>query len=116
VLSPTAIIYDPHLSVNDYIRRAGGASRTADTKQIFIIKASGAAVSRQTFKWFGAGWTGSEETFHLGGLKSLRLDPGDSIIVPEDLERINWLREVKDIATIFGQIALVAGVVVAAAK
>jgi polysaccharide biosynthesis/export protein len=116
VVNPTAIIYDPHLSVKDYIRRSGGASKTADTKQTYIIKASGAAVSSQSLKWYGTGWTGSEETFHLGGLKSLRLDPGDSIVVPEDVERINWLREMKDIATIIGQIALTAGVVVAATR
>lgn len=116
VINPTAMVYDPHLSVRDYIRRAGGTSKTADSKQLFIIKAGGAAVSSQSFKWYGAGWTGSEETFHLGGIRSLRLDPGDSIVVPEDLERINWLREVKDIATILGQIALVAGVVVAATR
>ncbi|MBM4286981.1 MAG: polysaccharide export protein [Deltaproteobacteria bacterium] len=116
VLNPTAIVYDPHLSVNDYIRRAGGLGKNADAKQIFVIKASGAAVSRQSFRWFGGGWTGSEETFHVGSIKSLRLDPGDTIIVPEDFERIAWLREIKDIATILGQVALVAAVVVAASK
>lgn len=116
VVSPTAVIYDPHLSLNDYIRRAGGASKTADVKQTFVIKANGSAVSRQSFRWFGTGWTGSEESFHLGGMKSLRLDPGDSIIVPEDFERINWLREIKDIATIIGQVALTAGVIIAATK
>lgn len=116
VVSPTAVVYDPHLSVNDYIRRAGGPSKTADVKQTFIIKANGSAVSRQSFRWFGTGWTGSEETLHFGGIKSLRLDPGDSVIVPEDFERINWLRELKDIASIIGQAALTAGVVIAATK
>ncbi|WP_449245830.1 SLBB domain-containing protein [Desulfobacca acetoxidans] len=116
VINPTAIVYDPHLSVNDYIVRAGGTAKYADPKETFVIKANGSAVSRKSFKWFGAGWTGSEQAFHMGGIKSLRLGPGDSVIVPEDLERINWIKEIKDIATILGQIALMAGVVVAAAK
>jgi len=31
-------------------------------------------------------------------------DPGDTILVPEDLERVAWLKTVKDVATIFGQL------------
>jgi hypothetical protein len=34
--------------------------------------------------------------------------------VPQRLEKIAWVRDIKDIATIIGQIALAAGVVVAA--
>jgi hypothetical protein len=32
-------------------------------------------------------------------------------VVPERLERIAWLKEIKDIATIIGNIALTAGIV-----
>ena len=41
------------------------------------------------------------------------LEPGDSIVVPEKLDRIAWLRETKDITQILFQIAVAAGVVVA---
>ena len=41
------------------------------------------------------------------------LEPGDSIVVPEKLERIAWIREFKDITQILFQIAVAAGVVVA---
>jgi nitric oxide reductase large subunit len=42
------------------------------------------------------------------------LDSGDTVVVPQRLERIAWMREIKDIAFILGQIALTAGVLVAA--
>ena len=38
------------------------------------------------------------------------LDPGDTIVVPEDLDRVPWLKMVKDVATIIGQFAMMAGV------
>ena len=45
---------------------------------------------------------------------SLDIKPGDTIIVPQRFEKIAWMREIKDIATILGQIALTAGVLIAA--
>ncbi len=116
VANPTAIIYEPHLRVKDYIARAGGATRIADLKSTYVIKVNGAAVSRRSVKWFGTSWTGSEYVFSIGGFNSMRLDPGDSIVVPEELERIAWLREIKDIATILGNIAMMAGVVLVGLK
>jgi hypothetical protein len=41
------------------------------------------------------------------------LEPGDSIVVPEKLDRIAWMREIKDITQILFQVAVSAGVVVA---
>ena len=34
------------------------------------------------------------------------MNPGDAIIVPEDLEKVNWIREFKDWTQIFYQFAL----------
>ena len=116
VYNPTAVIYSPHRTVKEYITMAGGPTDIADTGSVYVIKVNGSAVSRHAVKWFGSSWDGTDYTFHIGGLSSMRLDPGDSIIVPEKLERIAWLREIKDIASILGQIALMAGVAVAALK
>jgi hypothetical protein len=45
---------------------------------------------------------------------SLPLYPGDTVIVPQDLRKIAWMREIKDIATILGNLGIAAGVLVAA--
>jgi len=102
-------------SVKDYINMAGGLTRIAAEKEIYVIKVNGSAVSRRAFNWLGLGKTadyGGYE-YHFGGLKSLTLDPGDTIVVPEKLERIAWLKEIKDITQILANVALTAGVIIA---
>jgi hypothetical protein len=42
------------------------------------------------------------------------VESGDAIVVPQRYEKIAWLRDIKDIATIRGQLALTAGVMVTA--
>ncbi len=115
VYNPTAVIYAPNRSVKDYLNMAGGLTRIAEEKEIYVIKANGSAVSRRAFNWLGFGktvdYTGYE--YHFGGMKSLTLDPGDTIVVPEKLERIAWLKEIKDITQILANVALVAGVLIA---
>lgn len=99
VTNPTAVIYDPYGTVKEYLAQVGGPTRHADVKHLYVIKANGSALAGQG-------------GFLLGKrLGSERLDPGDTIVVPEDLERISWLKTFKDVATILGQIALTAGVV-----
>jgi hypothetical protein len=102
--------------VGEYVTMAGGTTKIADDKEIYVIKVNGAAVSRKGFKWLGASWDGSKYVYHPGGMNSLTLDPGDTIVVPEQLERIEWLKQIKDIATIIGNIALTAGVVLVGLK
>ncbi|MBW2035822.1 MAG: hypothetical protein JRI94_20060 [Deltaproteobacteria bacterium] len=50
----------------------------------------------------------------MGGFDSIRLDPGDTVIVPRKVEKFPWLRVVKDITQIMFQIAVAAGVIIAA--
>jgi len=40
------------------------------------------------------------------------LDPGDTIVIPEKIEKIAWLREIKDITQILYQLAVTAGVLI----
>lgn len=118
VYTPTAVIYSPNRSVEDYINMSGGMTRIASAKEIYIIKVNGSAVSRRAFNWLGFGKTVdySGYSYHFGGIKSLHLDPGDTIVVPEQLERIAWLKEIKDITQILANVALAAGVVLVGFK
>ena len=110
VFAPTALVYTPYRTVKEYLTMAGGTTEIADDREIYVIKVNGAAVSRKGFSLLRASWDGSKYGHHPGGMSSLTLDPGDTIVVPEKLERINWLKNFKDIAAILGNLALTAGI------
>jgi protein involved in polysaccharide export with SLBB domain len=110
VFAPTALVYTPYRTVREYLTMAGGTTEIADDREIYVIKVNGAAVSRKGFSWVKASWDGSKYGFHPGGISSLTLDPGDTIVVPERLERIPWLKNIKDVAAILGNLALTAGI------
>jgi protein involved in polysaccharide export with SLBB domain len=116
VFAPTALVYTPYRTVREYLAMAGGTTEIADDKGIYVIKVNGAAVSRKGFSWLKASWDGTQYGYHPGGISSLTLDPGDTIVVPEKLEQIAWLKNIKDITTILGNIALTAGVVLVGLK
>ncbi|UFS69924.1 SLBB domain-containing protein [Geomonas sp. RF6] len=105
VFNPTSFVYTPGDNVQAYLKRSGGLTREAETRDIYLIKADGSVVSRQSS---GGGFLG------FGGFLSKALDSGDTVVVPQRMEKVAWMRDLKDIATILGQIAVTAGVVLAA--
>jgi protein involved in polysaccharide export with SLBB domain len=102
VYNQTSFIYSPDTSVSGYLKMAGGFTKNADEDEIYILKVNGTAISKRN----SSGW--------FGGFSSKSLDPGDTILVPEKIEKVVWLREVKDITQILYQIAVTAGVLIVA--
>ncbi len=82
-------------SYTDYIDMAGGYSSYADKGRTFILRADGSAVKARKFLFF-----------------STRVNPGDTVVVPEKFETVAWLREIRDITQIIINLALSAGVVI----
>lgn len=113
VYNPTSFVHLPGEDVAHYLKDAGGATRDGEEDDMYIISADGSVLSRQQTS-FGINWSDSQRRWTFGGFMATELDPGDTLVVPQKLERIAWMREIKDITTILGQIALAAGVVVAA--
>ena len=108
VFNQTAFVFDPTKNLPDYIELAGGYTEFADKDRVYVLKVNGSAVQPKESGFF----LFSKSTSVTRGGKPL-LEPGDSIVVPEKLERIAWLRETKDITQILFQIAVAAGVVIA---
>jgi protein involved in polysaccharide export with SLBB domain len=99
VYNENAHLYRPGRRVSDYVRAAGGTTRHSDSGRMFVIRADGSVVGRAS-------------TSHLWGdsFDSLRLMPGDAIVVPERLERSNLGRDLRDWVQVFAQVALSAAV------
>ena len=95
VYTQNSFLYDPHKRAVDYIRQAGGETRSADTKRSYIVRADGSILSRQF-----------STSLFLNNFESTRLNPGDAVIVPERVDKRPLLRNLVDIATIIGQFGL----------
>jgi protein involved in polysaccharide export with SLBB domain len=105
VYNPSTYILTSGGKVRHYLAKAGGPTRDAEEDDMFIIKSDGSVTSRQT---------ASNGFFGFGGFLSSSLESGDTVVVPQRLEKVAWMRDIKDIATILGQLAITAGVLIAA--
>ena len=75
----TSYLYNPKLTVDDYIDRSGGVKDRADKGGIYIIKANGSVVIPDYGNWFVA--TNDNKM----------LEPGDTIVVPLDSDYMDNL-------------------------
>ena len=111
VMAQGSFVYSDKYGYKDYIEQTGGYSRYADTDNVYVLKTDGSArkLSRGFLDWnpFKSRWEIS-----AFGEEIKEIEPGDTIVVPEKLERIAWLREIKDITQILMQMAVTAGVVI----
>lgn len=104
VYNPTTVIQLPSKELSFYLKKAGGPTLNAEEDEMYVIRADGTVESRQANKGF----------LSFGGFMTMELDPGDTIVVPQKLEKVAWMRDLKDIAFILGQLALAAGIALAA--
>ncbi len=111
VMSLGSYVYQEKYSYRDYIAMSGGFARYADTGNVYALKVDGSArkLSRGILSWNDPG-----TRWEIAGFSEdiPEIEPGDTIIVPEKLDRIAWLREVKDITQILMQMAVTTAVVV----
>lgn len=100
VYDQNSFIYRSGGSAGHYLRVAGGPNRDADTRHIFVIRADGSVVSHGAVK---GPWGNS--------FKDLKLNPGDTIVVPDKSIRPTALRGFLDWTQIFSQLAIGAAAV-----
>lgn len=110
VYNPNAIVYETELTVSDYLQRAGGPTQGADTKHIYVIKADGSILTNESVLN-----SGKNRIFPLlpvisGGLMQSRLQPGDTVYVPEKLIYASPLRYAQDMTQIVANSATSLGV------
>lgn len=115
VYNPTALLSEKGKTVEYYLNRVGGVTDNAEKSQIYVVKANGTVISKSQSGWLGmATWDSENYRWSTGGFKSVKLDPGDTVIVPKKVEKYPWLRIVKDVTQVMYQIAVAAGVIIVA--
>lgn len=115
VYNPTALLVSKERSVGYYLNQVGGINDSAEEDQIYLVKANGTVISKSQEGFWGlANWDGDNHRWTLGSFEKIKVNAGDSIIVPKKVEKYPWLRVVKSITEITFQIAVTAGVIIAA--
>lgn len=89
VYSANAFLFQRGKRAIDYLREAGGPDRQADMKHAFVLRADGSVFSQQ-----------------YGNFKHATIFPGDTLVVPPQLQKRSIMRNLVDIATIVGQFGL----------
>ncbi len=90
VLNPGALQFEPGKGVEDYVDESGGLQNTADDDRVFVVYPNGVAEPVNISRW---------------AFSSVQVPPGSTIVVPKDTSPLK-IEFVRDIATIFSQLAL----------
>lgn len=93
VYNESAYIYRSGKSLGDYLAQAGGPNRDAAPGSIYVMRADGSVISAQQKGW-------------LRSIESTSLMPGETIIVPVEMDKNNFMRSLKDWTEILYQFGL----------
>jgi len=95
VFNQNSFIYKDGQTINDYLKKAGGPTRDGDADEVYLVRASGLVSSKRQTSMLAIG--------SFGGRK---ITPGDTIIVPEKLERYNLTKDLMNWSQVFYQFAV----------
>lgn len=97
VFSTGSYLYSPNRKVDDYLRLAGGPTRGADQTSVFVIRANGSVTSSlQESGYFSRG----------NQIAGMTAEPGDTIYVPEEMNKTTWVQNAKDWTQILYQFGI----------
>jgi polysaccharide export outer membrane protein len=91
-------IFDPYLTVEEYIAKSGGVKDRADESKIYIIAANGNISTLGDNHWFSTA-------------NNYRLQPGDTIVVPLDSDYTDSLTTWSEATRIIYNIAIAAAAI-----
>ena len=102
VFNAASYLFLPGRALDDYVRLAGGPTKGADEASTFVVRANGNVVSnRQSASWFGRGNT----------VGAILAEPGDTVFVPEEMNRTTFVQSAKDWTQILYQLGIgIAGI------
>jgi polysaccharide biosynthesis/export protein len=90
VYNPNSFIHREDRKVTDYVHQAGGPTRNADEKRLYIIRADGSVLPKQ----------------HTSHFDSILLNPGDSILMPEQVVKTTFMAGLRNWSQVISQFGL----------
>jgi protein involved in polysaccharide export with SLBB domain len=97
VFNAGSYLYREGRTLDDYTRLAGGPTKGADEKSMFVVRANGDVVSnRQNKRFFGS----------ADNVRVLKAEPGDTVFVPEELDRTTFIQHAKDWTQVLFQLGI----------
>lgn len=97
VFNAGSYLYKEGATAADFLQLAGGPTRGADTDSVFVVRANGSVTSsRQKSGWL----------FKNGNLDGLNALPGDTLFVPEEMNKTTFAQEAKEWTQILYQFGI----------
>ena len=91
VRQPGTHVYQPGLSVDDYINLSAGTTRRSDDSSRYVVRANGSVTTLDSSWW------------RFADNASSQLQPGDSIVVPVDSQHKESLAQWREVTQIIYQ-------------
>jgi protein involved in polysaccharide export with SLBB domain len=96
VYNPGSFVFNPHTKTGEYLKLAGRGKPNADMRHAFVLRADGTVVAS----------TSVNGMFSGDRFDSMRLHPGDEIVVPTKIPTGAFVRGLRDWSQIASQLAL----------
>ena len=98
VFNAASYLHQSGRNLGDYLRLAGGPTKGADEGSIFVVRANGQVISSRQG---GGGWFRSGNS-----ILPVTAQPGDTIFVPEELDKTTFLQSLKDWTQVLYQLGV----------
>jgi protein involved in polysaccharide export with SLBB domain len=97
VFNTGSFVYEPGHTTEQYLALAGGPTRGADKTSMFMLRANGSVISARQGSSF---WHSSSD------FSDAAVQPGDTIFVPEQVNKSTFVQDAKDWTQILYQFGL----------
>ena len=97
VFNGGSYLYSSDRNLAEYLNLAGGPTRGADQASVFVIRANGSVVANPQ----GKGWFSSKQD-----LATVKAEAGDTVFVPEEINKTTFVQDAKDWTQILYQFGL----------
>ncbi|MBV8571763.1 MAG: SLBB domain-containing protein [Acidobacteriaceae bacterium] len=95
VYEQASFLYEEDYRTGDYLKKAGGPTRSADRNHMFIVRADGSVISRKT-----------NPALFANNFDALPMYPGDTLVVPTYINKTTFVRSLLDWSQILSNFGL----------